>query len=69
MQMFVFELSSLVSHNVDRVLCVNRRVLVHPTTAVTSDSLRELYGCDMRLIRHDHHGILPETPERNEKEM
>lgn len=44
----------LVSHYVQRVLCVNRRILIHPTTAVTGDSLREIYGCDMRLILHDH---------------
>ncbi len=43
-----------VSGYVKRVACVNRRLVVHPTSAITGEMIHELYGGDMRLIRHDH---------------
>ncbi len=50
----------MVSHDpafiydiVSRVVCVNQRAHIHPTSEVTTDRLRELYGADVRLIRHD----------------
>ncbi|MFP4500927.1 MAG: metal ABC transporter ATP-binding protein [Candidatus Hydrogenedentota bacterium] len=42
-----------VSGHVNKVLCVNQRVVSHPTSEITSDILQEVYGADMRLIRHD----------------
>ena len=42
--------STFVSH----VICVNRRVSVHPTSEVTGAIISEIYGRDMRLVRHDH---------------
>lgn len=51
----------LVSHDlgfvtqlVKRVACVNRRVVVHPTSAVSGEMILETYGRDVRLVRHDH---------------
>jgi zinc transport system ATP-binding protein len=51
----------LVSHDlgfvaecVERVICVNRRVVIHPTRELTGEIISELYGEDLRLVRHDH---------------
>jgi zinc transport system ATP-binding protein len=41
-----------VSQLVSRVICVNRRVVVHPTSAMTSDAIRDIYGGDVRMVRH-----------------
>jgi len=44
----------VVSQIVKSVVCVNREVVVHPTSAMTGAVISELYGSEMRLIRHDH---------------
>lgn len=51
----------LVSHDlgfvsgfVRSVVCVGREVVVHPTSDITGEVIADLYGSDMRLIRHDH---------------
>lgn len=51
----------LVSHDlgfvsplVDKVVCVNRDVKVHPTSDITGEVISDLYGGDMQLVRHDH---------------
>ena len=49
---------SLVSDAVESVLCVNRRVKRHPTSDlgdVSGDLLRELFGDQLRVVRHDRH--------------
>ena len=43
-----------VSQYVQSVVCVNRRVMMHPTTAVTGEVISALYGSDVRMVRHDH---------------
>ena len=50
----------LVSHNlgfvsalVDHVLCVNRSVHIHPTTKLTGQTLAELFGTEVSIVRHD----------------
>jgi zinc transport system ATP-binding protein len=43
-----------VSARVKSVVCVNREVKVHPTCDLTGDLLRDIYGADIRLVRHDH---------------
>ena len=43
----------IVSGLVERVICVNRRVATHPTDELTGESIRNLYGGDVRLVRHD----------------
>jgi zinc transport system ATP-binding protein len=50
----------LVSHDLafvsgftDRVACVNRTVAVHTTSEVTPELINELYGRDVRFVRHD----------------
>lgn len=51
----------LVSHDLafvsgftDTVACVNRTVAVHTTSEVTPELINELYGRDVRFVRHDH---------------
>ena len=43
-----------VSQFVKRVACVNRGVAVHPTSEITGEMISQLYGADMRMVRHDH---------------
>jgi len=43
-----------VSQFVDSVVCVNRSAVHHPTSSLTGDLVRDLYGGDVRMIRHDH---------------
>jgi zinc transport system ATP-binding protein len=42
-----------VSRFVDRVICVNRRVVVHPTSEMTGEAIRDIYGGEVRMVRHD----------------
>jgi len=51
----------LVSHDlgfvqsfVRSVICVHRTVDVHPTNLVDGTTIRELYGGEVRVVRHDH---------------
>jgi len=43
-----------VSQLVTKVLCVHGQVAVHPTDELTGELMLDLYGHDVRLIRHDH---------------
>ena len=43
-----------VSQLVTKVLCVHGDVAVHPTDELTGELMRDLYGHDVRLVRHDH---------------
>ena len=51
----------LVSHDlgfvagfVRTVVCVHRQVEVHPTSALDGRVISEIYGGDVRMVRHDH---------------
>ena len=54
----------LVSHDLGfvsgiarTVVCVKRTVSVHPTSEMTGDLVREVYGRDVRMVRHhEDHG-------------
>ena len=37
-----------------RIACVNRQVVVHPTSELTGRHIQEMYGGDLKMIRHDH---------------
>ncbi len=37
-----------------RIICVNRQVFIHPTSELTGNLIRDMYGGDLRMIRHDH---------------
>ncbi|MDY6905917.1 MAG: metal ABC transporter ATP-binding protein [Thermodesulfobacteriota bacterium] len=43
-----------VSRHVNRVICVNRSLVVHPTSAVNGMVISKMYGQDMCMVRHDH---------------
>lgn len=43
-----------VSQVVKSVICVNRRVLVHPTSEMNGTHIKDIYGSDLRMVRHDH---------------
>jgi zinc transport system ATP-binding protein len=45
---------AFVSRSVPKVVCVNRCVHVHPTTELTEERLRQLYGFEVRMVQHDH---------------
>jgi zinc transport system ATP-binding protein len=48
-----------VSGLVDTVICVNRRVVLHPTSEMTGETINDLYGGEVRMVHHDefsHHG-------------
>jgi zinc transport system ATP-binding protein len=43
-----------VSQHVKSVVCVGHDVAIHPTSEITGEVIADLYGADMRLVRHDH---------------
>ncbi|MBF0406920.1 MAG: metal ABC transporter ATP-binding protein [Candidatus Riflebacteria bacterium] len=43
-----------VSQYVKSVICIRGEAVVHPTSQITGDTIKEMYGVDIRLIRHDH---------------
>ena len=43
-----------VSQHVKSVVCVGHQVVIHPTSEITGEVIADLYGADMRLVRHDH---------------
>ena len=42
-----------VSQYVKNVACVNRRVVVHETSEITGEIIHDIYGTDVRMVRHD----------------
>ncbi len=63
----------LVSHDVGfvseyttKVICVKKTVVLHPTSELSGDTLMEMYGEKIRMVRHDHdeHGC--RTGDRHE---
>ncbi|PKK83760.1 MAG: ABC transporter [candidate division Zixibacteria bacterium HGW-Zixibacteria-1] len=46
---------AFVSDNVERVVCVKRKVSEHPTCELEGNFIGELFGGEMRLVRHDKH--------------
>lgn len=43
-----------VSQVVNRVLCVNQYVMIRPTSEITGEVIKDIYGGDFRMVRHDH---------------
>ena len=47
---------SFVSKYVQKVVCVNRRAVLHPVSAVDGGLVSMLYGGhEMRIVDHGHH--------------
>jgi len=42
-----------VSTVVNTVICVKRKVLVHPTSEITGEIINEIYGSPMKIVRHN----------------
>jgi zinc transport system ATP-binding protein len=36
------------------VACINRRVVIHPTSNLTGEMIQDIYGGEICMIRHDH---------------
>ena len=48
-----------VSSYVDKVVCVNRQVRIHPTSEIDENIIHDMYGEHVHMVRHDqehHHG-------------
>ena len=43
-----------VSRVVKSVICVNRRVFIHPTSQMDGTLIKDVYGSDYCMVRHDH---------------
>ena len=43
-----------VSKYVKSVICVNRKVVIHPTTLVNGVLIKDIYHGDLKMVRHDH---------------
>ncbi len=43
-----------VSQKVKTVICINRCVVVHPTSEINGEIIKNIYGGDICMIRHDH---------------
>ena len=46
---------AFVSDFVEQVVCVNRTVAVHPTSEMERLGMEEIFGPEIRLVRHDRH--------------
>jgi zinc transport system ATP-binding protein len=46
--------AAFVSPYVKSVLCINRRASIHPTDQLTGEMIMDIYGDDVRYVRHDH---------------
>jgi len=42
-----------VSQLVDSVVCVNRRVVHHPTSRISGEIIKDIYGSERVMVRHD----------------
>lgn len=43
-----------VNRQITSVICVNKQVAVHPTSELVGQTIIDLYGNDINMIRHDH---------------
>ncbi len=43
-----------VSKYVKSVICVNRQVVIHPTTLINGAVIKDIYHGDLKMVRHDH---------------
>ncbi|MCC6123880.1 MAG: ABC transporter ATP-binding protein [Pirellulales bacterium] len=42
-----------VAEMVEKVVCVNRRVVVHSTADISGEMIHDIYGGHVRMVRHD----------------
>jgi zinc transport system ATP-binding protein len=46
---------TFVSQFVERVICVKRGVHIHPTSEISDGTFSEVFGSEVRIVRHDRH--------------
>jgi zinc transport system ATP-binding protein len=44
-----------VSEMFEKVVCVNRRVVVHPTSDISGEIIHDIYGGHVRMVQHEGH--------------
>jgi zinc transport system ATP-binding protein len=50
-----------VSHLVESVICVNRKVVMHSTSQITGTSIEDIYGGNVRAVHHHNEIRFPGT--------
>lgn len=43
-----------VSERIEKVICVNRELHIHPVSKLNGSMIRDIYHSDVNMIRHDH---------------
>lgn len=46
--------TGFVSKYVKSVICVNKNVVIHPTSVINGTVINDIYKNDMKMVRHDH---------------
>ena len=45
-----------ISQYIDRVACINRTLICHPTSELTGETIENLYGTHVHMVHHHHEG-------------
>ena len=45
-----------ISKYIDRVACINRTLICHPTSELTGETIENLYGTHVHMVHHHHEG-------------
>ena len=45
-----------ISQYIDRVACINRTLICHPTSELTGETIENLYGTHVHMVHHNHEG-------------
>ncbi|HIK58260.1 MAG: metal ABC transporter ATP-binding protein [Nitrospinaceae bacterium] len=43
-----------ISQYIDRVACINRTLICHPTSELTGETIENMYGTHMHMVHHHH---------------
>lgn len=43
-----------ISQYIDRVACINRTLICHPTSELTGETIEKMYGAHMHMVHHHH---------------
>ncbi len=45
-----------ISQYIDRVACINRTLICHPTSELTGETIENIYGTHVHMVHHHHEG-------------
>ena len=45
-----------ISQYINRVACINRTLVCHPTSELTGETIENMYGTHMNMVHHHHEG-------------